>query len=47
MAAWQRDALLLFASDGQLLFVPGLGVDARALARPGEPQQTVIWPASP
>ena len=47
VAAWQRDALLLFASDGQLLFVPGLGVDARALARPGEPQQAVIWPALP
>ena len=47
VAAWQRDALLLIAADGQLLFVPGLGVDARALALPGEPQQAVIWPVLP
>lgn len=47
VAPWLRDAPLLFSADGQLLFVPGLGVDARALAPPGEPQQTVVWPPSP
>ncbi len=44
---WQRDVPLLFSSDGQLLFVPGLGIDARALALPGESQQTVAWPPPP
>ena len=44
---WQRDAPLLFSCDGQLLFVPGLGIDARALAQPGEPRQTVAWPPLP
>ncbi len=41
--AWQRDAPLLFAADGRLLFVPGLGIDARALAAPGEPQFALSW----
>lgn len=35
--AWQRDGPLLWA-EGRLLFVPGLGVDARALALPGTPR---------
>ena len=43
IAPWQRDAPLLFSADGRLLFVPGLGIDARAVALPGEPQQAVAW----
>jgi tRNA(Ile)-lysidine synthase len=41
--SWQRDAPLLYASDGRLLFVPGLGIDARAFAAPGEPQLALSW----
>jgi tRNA(Ile)-lysidine synthase len=40
--AWQRDGPLLYADD-QLLFVAGLGSDARAWARPGEPQCALRW----
>ena len=43
LAAWQRDAPLLFSADGRLLFVPGLGIDARALAAPGEAQCALSW----
>jgi len=40
--AWQRDGPLVF--DGaSLLFVPGLGIDARCLAAPGEPQLQLQW----
>ena len=45
--AWQRDAPLLFAADGRLLFVPSLGLDARALAAPGKPQCTLSWVRQP
>ena len=31
IAAWQRDGPLVYA-DGRLLFVPGLGIDARWLS---------------
>jgi tRNA(Ile)-lysidine synthase len=41
--AWQRDAPLLFDAAGRLLFVPGLGLDARALASHGEPQLALLW----
>jgi tRNA(Ile)-lysidine synthase len=41
--AWARDAPLLVAADGALLFVPGLGIDARALSRPGRPRVSVEW----
>ena len=41
--AWQRDAPLLFSQDGRLLFVPGLGIDARVLAAPGEAQRSLTW----
>ncbi len=41
--AWQRDAPLLYAADGRLLFVPGLGMDARALAASGEAQCVLAW----
>lgn len=41
--AWSRDAPLLVAADGTLLFVPGLGMDARALAAPGAPRVSLEW----
>lgn len=41
--AWSRDAPLLFDADGRLLFVPGLGTDARALAMPGTPRVRLEW----
>ena len=40
--AWQRDGPLLYAGDS-LLFVPGLGLDARQLAQAGTPQLVVRW----
>ncbi len=39
---WQRDGPL-FYSGGQLIFAPGLGVDARVWALPGQPQVTLQW----
>lgn len=44
--AWSRDAPLLVSADGQLLFVPGLGADARALAAPGQPRVRLSWVTS-
>jgi tRNA(Ile)-lysidine synthase len=41
--AWQRSGPLLFGSDGRLLWVPGLGVDARWRAAVGEPQLRLSW----
>lgn len=41
--AWQRDAPLLWTHDGRLLFVPGLGVDARCRAADGEAQAALDW----
>jgi tRNA(Ile)-lysidine synthase len=44
--AWQRSGPLLRAGpeeDAPLLFAPGLGVDARALALPGQPQWLLVW----
>ncbi len=41
--AWQRTAPLLFSAEGRLLFVPGLGIDARALAVAGAPQFALTW----
>ncbi len=41
--AWARNGPLLFDGQGRLLFVPGLGLDARALAWPGEPRVTLAW----
>ena len=40
--AWERDAPLFWAGD-QLLFVPGLGLDARCWAAPGMPQCAMSW----
>jgi tRNA(Ile)-lysidine synthase len=42
VAAWARSAPLLCLDD-QLLFVPGLGVDARAMALPGVPRVELTW----
>ena len=39
---WQRNGPLLF-SGGQLVFVPGLGIDARVIALPGQPQVALRW----
>lgn len=41
--AWQRTGPLLFDPQGRLVFVPGLGVDARVWAQPGEPQFSLQW----
>ncbi len=40
--AWEREGPL-FYSGGQLVFVPGLGLDARMLALPGQPQVSLRW----
>lgn len=42
LSAWQRGGPLLFAGP-QLLFVPGLGIDARVLASPSVPQVSLSW----
>ncbi|MDO8419202.1 MAG: TilS substrate C-terminal domain-containing protein, partial [Rubrivivax sp.] len=41
--AWDRTGPLLFTAAGQLLFVPGLGIDAAQRARPGQPQLALAW----
>ncbi len=38
----QRGGPLIY-SEGRLLFVPGLGIDSRAIAPPNEPQMTLEW----
>ncbi len=43
--AWERSAPLLYAADGRLLFVPGLGLDARCIAAPGTAQRALQWQA--
>lgn len=45
LAAWQRDGPLVY-SEGELLFVPGLGMDARRRARGHEPQMLLEWLAT-
>jgi tRNA(Ile)-lysidine synthase len=42
LAAWQRGAPLLFSGQ-RLVFVPGLGLDARVAAEPGQPRVTLAW----
>ena len=42
---WHRTGPL-FYSGGQLIFVPGLGLDARVLALPGQPQVRLEWRAT-
>jgi tRNA(Ile)-lysidine synthase len=44
--AWGRDGPLLYAGQ-RLLFVPGLGVDGRAVAAPGAAQSRVVWVSDP
>ena len=39
---WERNGPLVY-SGGQLVFVPGLGIDARVLALPGQPQLSLHW----
>ena len=41
--AWCRNAPILLAADGRLLFVPGLGMDARAVTDRGGPRVTLSW----
>jgi tRNA(Ile)-lysidine synthase len=41
--AWARDGPLLHDAQGRLLFAPGLGMDARALAWPGQPRLWLEW----
>jgi len=45
VAAEGRDGPLLYDAGGALLFVPGLGIDARAWAPPGAPQWGLRWRA--
>jgi tRNA(Ile)-lysidine synthase len=40
--AWERDGPLVY-SGGQLVFVPGLGVDARAWGLPGQAMMSLEW----
>jgi tRNA(Ile)-lysidine synthase len=42
IAAWERDGPLLY-SGGQLVYVPGLGIDARVVALDGQPQMDLRW----
>jgi len=42
--AWMRDGPLVYAG-GQLDFVPGLGLDARVIGLPGQPQVVMHWQA--
>lgn len=44
--AWERQGPLLYHGD-ELIFVPGLGIDARALAAHGEAQLHLAWIAGP
>jgi len=41
----ERDGPLVY-SGGQLVFVPGLGIDARVIALPGQPQFALRWARS-
>lgn len=44
--AWLRVGPVV-ACEAHPVFVPGLGIDARALAAPGEPQLLIRWHAAP
>jgi len=39
---WERGGPLIY-SGGQLVFVPGLGLDARVVGLPGQPQVALRW----
>lgn len=40
--SWQREGPLVFCGP-QLIYVPGLGIDARCVAPAGEPQWSITW----
>ena len=42
--AWERGGPLVY-SGGQLVFVPGLGLDARVIGLPGQPMVSLRWVA--
>ncbi len=44
--AWERDGPLVF-SGGQLVFVPGLGLDARVIGLPGQALLSLRWEPMP
>jgi len=44
--AWEREGPLLFHGE-QLVFVPGLGLDARVLASSGESRLSLTWTRNP
>lgn len=44
--AWDRDGPLLY-SGGQLVFVPGLGLDARVIGLPGQALVRLSWERKP
>lgn len=44
--AWERDGPLVY-SGGQLVFVPGLGLDARVIGLPGQPLVSLSWERKP
>ncbi len=43
LAAWEREGPLLYTAAGDLLFVPGLGIEASQLAATGQAQLTLCW----
>jgi tRNA(Ile)-lysidine synthase len=45
--AWQRADSVLVAADGRLIYVPGLGIDARVLAPQGESQMALHYEPAP
>ena len=45
LPAWQRHGPLIY-SGGQLVFVPGLGIDARVIGLPGQAQVVLAWEPS-
>lgn len=46
VSAWERRGPLLYSGD-KLILVPGLGIDARAVAQPGVAQLRLAWIADP
>ncbi|HET9821872.1 MAG TPA: tRNA lysidine(34) synthetase TilS [Burkholderiaceae bacterium] len=44
---WARTLPVLVAADGRLLYVPGLGTDARAMSEPGQPRVSLRWGGAP
>lgn len=44
LPAWERGGPIV-AGAGTIVYVPGLGLDARALSMPGRPRVTIAWRA--